>query len=78
MGNNGSPTPPIAVEVVERVADVMGMSELEAPPLSDRVDTDALEALVSYEETTGGDVTIQFEYQDHLVEVDSNREIEIY
>jgi len=78
MGKNHRLSPvPIAVEIANQMANVLGVPVKAVPPLSNRVDTDALEALVSMQECGGEDVTIRFEFQEHTVLVDGNRAIDI-
>lgn len=78
MGSeNGSSTMPIAVEIVERMSEKMDISVMDMPPISKRLDTDALEALIADQADKEGGIIVQFEFQDHIVHVDSDRTIDI-
>lgn len=59
----------LAVEVVEVVADAKGVDPFDLGPLTEAIDPDALDALVSH---APGALRIEFEYEGRTVTVDAN------
>jgi len=63
--------------IVEGVAELLDTDPMEAPPLHDYVDTDALHALVTAP-TDGATVTVSFTYGRVRVLVDSDGDLTLF
>lgn len=75
MSREGSrTTSPITVEIVETVARREGVDPAELPPLSEAVDTDALDRLV-HSASRNGAVSVNFEYCGHAIHVGADGQV---
>lgn len=70
---------PLAVEIVETVADLEGVDEMALPPLAEFVDPDAIDALLegAPPETPGPFLEVRFRYCGYSIVVDGDRSITI-
>lgn len=68
----------VPVAVVETVASVTGQSPTEMEPLSEVVDTDALDQLFTSRRSTPRHLgCVQFQYQGYLVEVSATGSVRV-
>jgi hypothetical protein len=68
------PERPIAVGIVEAIADVRACDVTDIEPLGDQVDLEAVSRLV---ETATGELRIQFAVEQATVTVDADRTVEV-
>ena len=72
-----STSDPPSIALIEAIASATGRDPLDMPPLSEEVDPDALDALVTTGNGSPGTVEVTFTYDGTEVHLDSKGVVEI-